>query len=103
MRRPVSSVVRLAAGYHLQIAQCRLLHEQFIVPPLITAARVSPMGFVVDKVALGQVFLRVLRFSPVNIIPPRAPHFRKLKKKVLSLIYSPIHSFILIRGRAIGP
>jgi hypothetical protein len=26
--------------------------------------------FVVDKVALGQVFLRVLRFSPVNLIPP---------------------------------
>jgi hypothetical protein len=24
----------------------------------------------VDKVALGQVFLRVPRFSPVNIIPP---------------------------------
>jgi len=28
------------------------------------------VGFVVDKVALGQVFLRVLRFSPVSIIPP---------------------------------
>jgi hypothetical protein len=28
------------------------------------------VGFVVDKVTLGQVFLRVLRFSPVNIIPP---------------------------------
>jgi hypothetical protein len=28
------------------------------------------VGFVVDKVALDQVFLRVLRFSPVNIIPP---------------------------------
>jgi hypothetical protein len=28
------------------------------------------VGFVVDKVALGQVFPRVLRFSPVNIIPP---------------------------------
>jgi hypothetical protein len=28
------------------------------------------VGFVVDKVALGQVFLRVLRFSPVGIIPP---------------------------------
>jgi hypothetical protein len=28
------------------------------------------VGFVVDKVALGQVFLRVLLFSPVNIIPP---------------------------------
>jgi hypothetical protein len=25
--------------------------------------------FLVDKAALGQVFLRVLRFSPVNIIP----------------------------------
>jgi hypothetical protein len=28
------------------------------------------VGFVVDKVALGQIFLRVLRFSPANIIPP---------------------------------
>jgi hypothetical protein len=27
------------------------------------------VGFVVDKVALGEVSLRVLRFSPVNIIP----------------------------------
>jgi hypothetical protein len=26
--------------------------------------------FVMDKVALGQVFLRVLRFSPANFIPP---------------------------------
>jgi hypothetical protein len=29
------------------------------------------MGFVVGKVALGQVFLRVLRFSPVNISSER--------------------------------
>jgi hypothetical protein len=28
------------------------------------------VGFALDKVALGQVFPRVLRFSPVNIIPP---------------------------------
>jgi hypothetical protein len=28
------------------------------------------VGFVVDKLALGQVFLRVLQFSPANIIPP---------------------------------
>jgi hypothetical protein len=28
------------------------------------------VGFVVDKVALGQVYLGVLRFAPVNIIPP---------------------------------
>jgi hypothetical protein len=53
--------------------------------PLTTAAwvraHVNPVGFVVDKVALGQVFLRVLRFSPVNIIPPWAQLFQKLKKK----------------------
>jgi hypothetical protein len=28
------------------------------------------VGFVVDKVAMGQVFPRVLRFSPVKYIPP---------------------------------
>jgi hypothetical protein len=28
------------------------------------------VGFVVDKVALGHVFPRVLRFFPVNFIPP---------------------------------
>jgi hypothetical protein len=48
-------------------------------------AQVNPVGFVVDKVALGQVYPRVLRFSPVSIIPPWAPLFRKLKK-VLSFI-----------------
>jgi hypothetical protein len=28
------------------------------------------VGFVLEKVALGQVYLRVLRFPPGNIIPP---------------------------------
>jgi hypothetical protein len=28
------------------------------------------VGFFVDKVALGQIFLQDLRFYPVNIIPP---------------------------------
>jgi hypothetical protein len=28
------------------------------------------VGFVVDKVALGQNFLQVLQFSPVNVNPP---------------------------------
>jgi hypothetical protein len=51
-------------------------------------ARVNPVGFVVDKVALGQVFLRVLQFSPVSIIPPWPPHFRKFKNIILSLILS---------------
>jgi hypothetical protein len=34
------------------------------------APRAAHVGFVVDKVALGQIFLRILRSSPVNIIPP---------------------------------
>jgi hypothetical protein len=44
---------------------------------LTTESRVAPglirVGFVVDKVALGHVFLRVLRFSPVSMIPPSFP------------------------------
>jgi hypothetical protein len=40
---------------------------------LNTEAQVWPgsvyMRFMVDKVALGQGFFRVLRFSPVSIIP----------------------------------
>jgi hypothetical protein len=28
------------------------------------------VGFVVEKVALGQDFLGIVRFSPVSIIPP---------------------------------
>jgi hypothetical protein len=39
--------------------------------PVTAEARVrAQMGFVVGKVALGQVFLRVLRFSCQYIIPP---------------------------------
>jgi branched-subunit amino acid transport protein len=42
--------------------------------PLTAEAGFAPrsiyVGFVVDKMVLGQVFLRVLRFSPVTIIPP---------------------------------
>jgi hypothetical protein len=37
------------------------------------------VGFVVDKVALGQVFPRVLRFSPVNFIPPVLHYYEKDK------------------------
>jgi hypothetical protein len=34
------------------------------------APRSIHVGFMVDKVTLGQVFLRVLRFFPINTIPP---------------------------------
>jgi hypothetical protein len=37
------------------------------------------VGFVVDNVALGQVFPRVLRFSPINFIPPVLRYKEKRK------------------------
>jgi hypothetical protein len=40
------------------------------------------VGFVVEKVALGQVFPRVLRFSPVSFIPP-VFHYLKQRKKLI--------------------
>jgi hypothetical protein len=38
------------------------------------------VGFVVDKMALGQAFLRVLQFSAVNFIPPVLHYLEKRKK-----------------------
>jgi hypothetical protein len=38
------------------------------------------VGFLVDKVALGQVFLRILRFSRVNFISPVLNYLEKMKK-----------------------
>jgi hypothetical protein len=43
------------------------------------------VGFVVDKVTLGQVFPRVLRFSPVSLIPP-VLHYTEKRKKVIIFI-----------------
>jgi hypothetical protein len=43
------------------------------------------VGFVVNKVALGQVFLRVRRFSLVNFIPP-AFHYKEKRKKLIMFI-----------------
>jgi hypothetical protein len=54
------------------------------------------VGFVVDKVALGQVFLRVLRFSPVIIIPPWLSiliyHLRDEQKANWRLLFRDIDS-----------
>jgi hypothetical protein len=40
------------------------------------------VGFVVDKLALGQVSLQVLPFSPVNIIPPLLYTHESLPREV---------------------
>jgi hypothetical protein len=45
------------------------------------------VGFVVDKVALGQVFPRVLRFSPGSFIPPVLHYLEKLKKKLIIFLF----------------
>jgi hypothetical protein len=42
--------------------------------------------FVVDKVALGQVFPRVLWFSPVSFIPPVLHYTEKRKEKLIIFI-----------------
>jgi hypothetical protein len=41
------------------------------------------VGFVVDKVALGQVFSRVLRVFPVSFIPPVLHDTEKRKKLII--------------------
>jgi hypothetical protein len=43
------------------------------------------MGFVVDKVVLQQVFPPVLRFSPVNFIPP-VLHYTEKRTKLIIFI-----------------
>jgi hypothetical protein len=43
------------------------------------------VGFVVDKVALEEVFPRVLRFSSVSFIPPLL-HYTKKRKKLIIII-----------------
>jgi hypothetical protein len=44
------------------------------------------VGFVVDKVALGQVFPQELRFLPVNFSPPVLHYMEKRKKLIIFLI-----------------
>jgi hypothetical protein len=53
------------------------------LPPTADArvrSRVSPCGICRGQLALGQVFTRVRRFSPVNLIPPVLHYLEKLKK-----------------------
>jgi hypothetical protein len=45
------------------------------------------VGFVVDKVALGQVFPRVLRFFPVHFIPPVLQLLGKGQKIIIIVIF----------------
>jgi hypothetical protein len=57
--------------YNAQLAMPWLRQLAAGLPPLRPGFDPGSVyvGFVVDKVALGPVFPRVLRFSPVTIIP----------------------------------
>jgi hypothetical protein len=50
------------------------------------------VGFVVDKVAMGQVFLRVLRFFSVSFIPPMLHYKEKGKRKKLIIFITGLHN-----------
>jgi hypothetical protein len=49
------------------------------------------VGFVVDKGALGQVFLQVLWFSAVNFIPP-VFHYTEKRKTELMIFITGLHN-----------
>jgi hypothetical protein len=67
------------------LLRCRAMAQAVSSRSLTAEARVRSrvhVGLVVDKVALGQIFPRVLRFSPVNFIPPVLHYTEKLHHSV---------------------
>jgi hypothetical protein len=54
----------------LQIGLCRGSGYQCGVPVTVPISTGRRVGFVQDEVPLAQVTVRVIRFSPVSIIPP---------------------------------
>jgi hypothetical protein len=94
-------------------ALCQTLKQAFWAVPWLwrLVAGLSPrrpgfdprsvhVGFVVDKVELGQVFPRILRFSSVNFIPPVLHYFEKLQKLITFLF---ITGFRCVRSGALQP
>jgi hypothetical protein len=61
------------------------------------------VGFAVDKVALGQVFPRVLRFSPVNFIPSVLHYKEKRKKLIIFITGLPLKGCGASVASAVGP
>jgi hypothetical protein len=52
-------------------AMAQAVSDRPLTAEALVRAGLVNVGFVVDKLALEHVFLRVLRYSPVSIIPPR--------------------------------
>jgi len=53
-----------------------LLRHRFCVPLIVT---VRTQVFLIEKVALGQFFLRIRRFSPLGFLIPQALHTHTFK------------------------
>jgi hypothetical protein len=54
----------------ISYAMAEVVSQQSLTTEAWVHFRSDHVGFVVDKVALGQVFVRVLWCFPVSIIPP---------------------------------
>jgi hypothetical protein len=54
------------------VLSCIIPHESIYLLTLeiLVLCQSSPRGVLMGRVAMAQVFLRVLPFSPVTIIPP---------------------------------
>ena len=76
LRNVTLTVIYLSTTHYIP-QELNVLKLIFLICPLTAEVQVRcqpiHVEFVVDKVLLGQVFLRVLLVSPVSIIPPK-PH-----------------------------
>jgi hypothetical protein len=71
-------------------AMAQAVSHQPLTMAACVRAQVNPVGSVVDKVALGQVFLQLLRFS-CQYYSTVGSTFPKIKKIVLSFIHPFTH------------
>jgi hypothetical protein len=69
--------------HHWGRAMAQVVSSRPLTAEARVRARVNPCGILVDKVALGQAFHRVLRFSPVNTSfhrrSPNSYHLRNVQ------------------------
>jgi hypothetical protein len=67
-------------GYKVRVMDQMACRKLLTVKAWVRS-RASPVPFVMDKVALGPLFVPVLRFSPVNITPMLRFHLYLIRGK----------------------
>jgi hypothetical protein len=65
-----NSCYNWACYYHVCRAMSQAVSRWNLTAEALVRTESVPLGFVADKVALGEVPIRVLRFVPVNMFPP---------------------------------